>query len=112
MSIVATEDDAVSHAKFLRDRAAEYGIPQYMIGSLVQYILIGRPVGSFLTAVLNNDLRAAVDRGDETNQPIIHKYIKYLHNHAPMGCWGSFDSTQQWISRGGLFPHRQPMVTD
>jgi hypothetical protein len=95
---------ASSNKEHLKEVMREYGIPLYMRDSLVQYILVGRPVGDFLTAIINNDLKGAVNRADDENQKLIVQYVKFLYNNAPNGCWGSFDSTKHWIERGGLYP--------
>ena len=111
---MSTADNQVASSRkdFLQARMKEYGIPNYMQDSLTQYILTGRSVGEFLSAILNNDLAKAVSHGDDMNQPIIHMYVKFLYNHAPSGCWGRSNSTKSWMECGGLFPRRQPMVTD
>lgn len=83
-------------------KMAEYQIPDYMQTGLAAYIMDGSPVGHFLTAVLENNLAAAVHRGDEINQERLHLYIKFLHNHAPNGCWGREGVMQYWRERGGM----------
>ena len=95
---------------FLEKNAIEMDIPDYMIESLVQYILIGRPVGHFLTAIINNDLKGAVNRGDDMNQCRIVNYVKFLFNYAPHGSWGYEGSTNMWIARGGKYPQHQPVT--
>ena len=51
-------------------------IPEYMIGSLRRYIENGIEPGSFLSAVLCNDLRGACECADDTN----HAYPVDTHN--------------------------------
>ena len=82
--------------------AEAYGLPGYMIPSLVSYIMKGVPVGGFLTAVLTNDLKEAVARADDTNAAKIVEYVKFLYNHAPMGCWGSEMHVAEWILHKGM----------
>ena len=79
-----------------------FTIPAYMLGNLQAYIQTGRPVGGFLTAVLRNDLREAVGRADDHNIANLPAYIAYLHNKAPMGCWGSTENVKHWKEIGGL----------
>ena len=86
----------------LKRYATEIGVPGYMQESLIQYILTGRPVGHFLTAVLSNDLKEAVARADEVNQWALSKYVIFLHNHAPIGSWGSPENVKRWKEIGGL----------
>ena len=85
------------------DKAREYGIPDYMIDGLQRYIDHGIQPGSFLSAVLSNDLREAVGRADDTNIHCLPAYIRWLYNEAPAMCWGSPEAVDSW--RG--IPERQ-----
>lgn len=71
-------------------------IPPHMMDSLQHYIQEGCPVGNFLTAVLENDLREACSRADDTNLWLIPIYVAYLYNKAPIGCWGSPERVRAW----------------
>jgi hypothetical protein len=86
----------------LIEHAYRLGIPDYMHDGLVEFILNGRPVGNFLTAVLSNNLKEACGRADETNLQILPNYVKFLYNHAPIGCWGDEERMESWMERGGL----------
>lgn len=86
----------------LLKKAAMCGIPDYMIHSVIAYILEGRAVGHFLTAVFSNDLKEACNRADEENAKKIYNYVSFLYNNAPIGCWGSPDSFKRWLEVGGL----------
>ena len=77
-------------------------VPQHMHDGLINYILFGRPVGHFLTAVLSNDLKEACHRADEFNQAFLFFYVRFLYNHAPTGCWGSPSNVEKWIAQKGL----------
>ena len=77
-------------------------IPEHMHEGLIEWILNGRPVGNFLTAILENDLREACARADEKNKYRLFNYIQFLHNNAPMGCWGSPELTEEWARHQGL----------
>ena len=77
-------------------------IPERMRGGLRRYIENGIPPGGFLSAVLCNDLRGAVERGDDENQMILHQYIRFLYNYAPAQCWGSEAKFKAWVEAGGM----------
>jgi hypothetical protein len=77
-------------------------IPQHMIGGLRRYIEDGIEPGSFLSAVLRNDLRRAVEQADATNIDRLPDYIRFLYNYAPTGSWGSPDEFDEWIGHKGL----------
>ncbi len=76
-------------------------IPPYMHRSLVRYILLGESPGSFLTALLEGDLFAALAYADSTNIRILHQYGNFLYNNTPRACFGNPDNVQQWSKRGG-----------
>ena len=59
----------------------------------------GRPVGHFLTAILENDLYMAVGRADEENQEALADYVKWLYHYAPMTCWGSRENVKNWYDK-------------
>ena len=77
-------------------------VPAYMLDNLKAYINTGRGVGGFLTAVLENDLKGAVDRADSHNRANLPAYVGYLYNQAPGGCWGSPENVKAWKKAGGL----------
>lgn len=77
-------------------------IPEHMRGGLRLYIEEGIEPGSFLTAVLCNDLRGAVGKADHINIHRIVEWMQFLYNHAPAGCWGSKENYEAWIKHGGM----------
>ena len=77
----------------------EFYIPDRMMGGIERYIEDGLPPGGFLTAILENDLEAAVSRADEENLRNIPAYVGYLYNHAPAGCWGSKEAVAKWYEK-------------
>ncbi len=79
-------------------------IPEYMMGPLQRYIKERSPVGDFLTAVICNDLKGAVDRADDTNLANIPAYVGYLYNEAPSGCWGSQEAMARWLEGEQALP--------
>jgi len=80
----------------------DFEIPDYMMGGLERYINDGVEPGHFLTAVICNDLRDAVDRADSANMANLPAYVGYLYNKAPAGCWGSRSKMAAWIGHQGL----------
>lgn len=77
-------------------------VPGHMIGGLRRYIERGIPPGSFLTAVLSNDLKEACHRADETNKRCLWDFVYFLYNYAPRECWGGPERVREWIEKGGL----------
>jgi hypothetical protein len=83
-------------------------IPDHCKEGLRGYIEKGEPVGSFLSALLSNDLRKTYEKADDTNIGRIKNYLMFLYNEAPSECWGSPDKYAGWQKRGGL--HGLPPV--
>lgn len=58
-------------------------IPVHMQDSIMRYALKRIKPGDFLTAVICNDLRGAVNLADATNFPLIKTYVQWFHNCCP-----------------------------
>lgn len=69
---------------------------------ILAYIEKGRPVSPFLEAILCNDLKEACSRADHVNQRLIFDIVVWLHNHAPIHCWGDLSDYEHWVKLGGL----------
>jgi hypothetical protein len=76
--------------------------PESAQETLREYVTNGRPMGDFLTAVASNDLFNAVGRADETNRPLIPRYVQWFYNRAPVGSWGSPELVKKWLAHKGL----------
>lgn len=76
----------------------ESNLPDYMVESLNSYVNERRPVGSFLSCVLSNDLFGALMRADETNALLLRDYARYIYNYMPAACWGSEKAVSDWLS--------------
>lgn len=73
-------------------------IPFEMREALVAYVEERRPVGGFLTAVIENDLREAVGRADGFNLDQLPAFVNFFYNHAPSTCWGSRAKMDAWLA--------------
>ena len=85
-----------------RSLMAKHGLPDWTHDELLAYIARGQLTGSFLTAVLSNDLREAVHRCCPEDYNILAMFIVFLYNHAPAGCWGSPEAVETWRAHHGL----------
>ena len=81
-----------------KQKMFEYGIPERMHGGIRRYYENGINPGDFLTAVINNDLREACGRADNENAIILHKYVMWFYNQAPMGSWGFEGAVKKWVT--------------
>lgn len=67
--------------------------------SIDRYIETGCPVGSFLQAVLENNLKEATGRADHTALDNIPHIVAYLYNDCPSKCWGSVAAYETWTTK-------------
>ena len=74
-------------------------IPEDMMKSLNEYVEEGKPTGSFLRAILANDLIKAITGAHERNLPLIKEYALYVHWELPSNCHGSYEIVKEWIRK-------------
>ena len=88
-------------------RPVDYGScpVSYMADGLRLYFEHGILPGSFMTAVLSNDLMDACGMADSTNRHNIFEWAAWLYNYAPSGSFGSREAVESWIKS------RQPKDT-
>lgn len=82
-----------------KDGLSKCGIPGYMHGGIIRWYENGIPPGGFLTAVIDNDLREACGRADDTNRHCLFNYMQWFYNHAPAGTWGFEGATDEWCAK-------------
>ncbi len=75
---------------------ADCGIPLYMQGGIIRFYEKGLPPGDFLSAVIDNDLKEAIGRADDTNRSLLWNYIRWFYNWAPSGTWGFDGAVNKW----------------
>lgn len=72
---------------------------EYFIQSLNRYVNHGLMPGSFLTAVLSNDLMGAISHSDLNAQQNLVAICKYIYNNLPGDCWGSRERVREYHDR-------------
>ena len=77
----------------------EYFITARMMVAIEDYIKKGKPVGDFLTAVIDHDLFRAMNCADDVNFDNLAAFCAYFHNYAPSGCHGSPEKRKAWIKQ-------------
>lgn len=78
-----------------------YAIAPNNLGpSFQRYIEMRVPLGGFLNAVVENDLKEACARADEYNRNKIFEIVQWLWNEAPAECWGSPQRVSRWLIPG------------
>ena len=73
-------------------------IPEHCREGMKRYIEQGIAPGSFLTAVLSNDLVGAFIKADDINALRMRDYCDFLYNEIPMPAWGSRLNVKTWIN--------------
>jgi hypothetical protein len=76
----------------------EFYIPLRMMDGIKLYVERGIEPGSFLCAVIQNNLSQAVGLADPENLKNIPAYVSYLYNECPAPCWGSPEKMEAWIA--------------
>jgi len=71
-------------------------IPRNIKAIIDLYVDKGYPTGSFLYAVLINNLSEAAGRADQQNQFALTLICKYIYNYTPKCCWGSAEAVRDW----------------
>ena len=84
-------------------KAVSYaGLPEHMQDGARLYVEQGLRPGSFMRAVLENNLVAAASNGDSINQNALFQWATWLYSEAPGSCWGNPKAVQDWIAHQGL----------
>lgn len=71
-------------------------LPPHLIEGVERWIEHGITPGSFLRAVIRNDLSQAVLRADEISLEALPNIIRWFLNYAPEGSYGSDKVFSQW----------------
>ena len=75
----------------------ESDIPLYMHGGIIHFYENGWEPGGFLSSVIDNDLKEACGRADDTNRHCLFDYILWFYNHAPSGTWGFAGAVHKYL---------------
>ena len=73
-------------------------IPDSTLNTLDMYVHHRTRTGGFLQSVLENDLMGAVEKADKYNRLALADIVQYIFNEMPMGCWGSPEAVEDWLS--------------
>jgi hypothetical protein len=72
-------------------------VSQQIKDSLDRYVNHKIETGSFLRAVLENDLLRAVGKADKENLKNLPEIVSYIYNELPSNCWGSPIWVKKWL---------------
>jgi hypothetical protein len=85
------------YTSWLLDKLVECRVPEGCHGGLIRYVVHHIPTGSFLLAVLMNDLAEACARADDENRYHLFDIVMFLYNHVPTSAWGSPEHVKKWL---------------
>jgi len=71
-------------------------LPRGLVGGMKRYLEDGIIPGSFLRAVLENNLSESFAQADLENRARMHDIVMFLYNDIPMDAWGSPEKVQKW----------------
>lgn len=71
----------------------------YMADAVKNYLEHGLHPGSFLAALLSNDLKETFARADDENGRAVRKWVIWLWNNAPSQAWGSAQRVVEWCDQ-------------
>lgn len=80
-------------------------IPEHMREGVKLYIEQGVRPGSFLAAVVCNDLKEAIGNADSINRERLADIVTFFYTYAPAACWGSPKAMKDWMkakAKGGV----------
>ncbi len=75
----------------------EFRVRAQMMEAIHRYIDDKIYPGSFLQAIISNNLKEAVGCADDDNLRNIPAFVSYFYNEAPTNCWGSKEIMASWI---------------
>lgn len=73
--------------------------PQVIQESLKRYVENGVSTGSFLIAVLANDLMEAFNRADDYNLPALGSIVAYITMEIPIPCCVSYEKVDEHLQK-------------
>lgn len=72
-------------------------LPEHMREGVRMYLEERIAPGSFLTAVICNDLVNALGQADHINRERLHDIVSFFYSYAPSNCWGSVEKMKKWL---------------
>lgn len=73
-------------------------LPAHLRPGLRAYLVDRQPTGTFLRAVLVNDLNGAVLRADPVSFQALRDIVRLLYNYAPAQSHGSYEAVTAWLA--------------
>lgn len=71
-------------------------IPGWVRSEIDEWAAIGTWPGTFVEAVLRNDLNDAFALAQEEQIAVLHSIVAYVYNYVPSPCWRSREKMLAW----------------
>ncbi len=73
-------------------------IPQHTKEALIRWVKDGNKYdhGSFLTALVSNDLMGSFSHADDINLNSMLDIVRWMHSQLPVICHGSQEKAKEW----------------
>ena len=85
-------------------------VPRHLQEGLRLYIEEGRPVGDFLTALLEDSLTRTWKHADLVSRASMSSLLSFLYNSVPAPAWGSHKKVQAWLAHRGMAGAEMPIA--
>ncbi len=93
MSIAGSKID-----EYRRVMVDEYGLPEYMVAGVYNYVENKIKPGGFMTMVLmNKPIFGIYAKADSNNKERMDRWVIFIYNHLPGNCWGTEDVVNKWL---------------
>lgn len=73
-------------------------IPIATLQTIKDYVEYGIIPGSFVRAVLENNLSESFGRADIYNRAALFEIVQYVYSEIPHTIWGSKDKVDNWLA--------------
>lgn len=80
----------------LLEKMEQRNVPEHLRGALARWYEEALPPGSFLMAVLSNNLMESFKRSDTNGLKSLDSLVDFLFHHFPMDAWGSRENVDTW----------------
>lgn len=85
----------------------DYEVREDVKEALTNYAIHGHPLGSFLTAVVENNLFVALSTADSYNRASIFQICQFIYSDLPAACWGSTEIVKNHYARFRAKPEQE-----
>ncbi len=88
---------AISEGTERHEGYSKYDAPVRILDAIWNHAEYHRPCGSFVTAVLENNLMEALGRADGSSKAALFEIVRYVRWEIPGDCHGSVEKVRAWL---------------